>query len=62
VAWEIEEMHFKAGYMNEEEFLTRPDLGDIDYIELPWKEEMLDQKVFDLSCRTRPSQILIRKR
>jgi hypothetical protein len=51
VARAIQDDAFEAGYINADEFLNTPALGDVDYIELPWKEKKLDDFVFKLSYR-----------
>jgi hypothetical protein len=45
----IQDNAFEAGFKNYEEFSTRPDLGQVDYIALKWKEEVLERPVFKLS-------------
>ena len=42
---------FDAGFTDAEDFLKRPVLGEVDYIELKWKDEVLDRTVFGLSYR-----------
>ena len=51
VARAIKDDAFEAGYTNADEFLNMPALGDVDYIELPWKEKKLDDFIFQLSYR-----------
>jgi hypothetical protein len=51
VARAIQDDAFEAGYVNAEEFLNKPVLGNVDYIPLSWKEEKLDDFVFCLSYR-----------
>lgn len=51
VARAIQDDAFEAGYTDADEFLNKPALGDVDYIELPWKEEKLDDFIFQLSYR-----------
>lgn len=45
----IQDNAFDPGFADAEEFLTRPALGDVDYIALKWKDEVLDRPVFGLS-------------
>jgi hypothetical protein len=47
----IQDNAFDPGFADAEEFLTRPVLGDVDYIALKWKDEVLDRPVFGLSYR-----------
>lgn len=47
----IRDNAFDPGFADAEEFLKRPVLGDVDYIELKWKDEVLDRTVFNLSYR-----------
>jgi hypothetical protein len=47
----LQDNAFDAGFTNAEQFLTRPVLGDVGYIALKWKDEVLDQPVFGLSYR-----------
>jgi hypothetical protein len=47
----IQDNAFDPGFTDAEEFLTRPVLGEVDYIALKWKDEMLNRLVFDLSYR-----------
>ncbi|RMZ87306.1 hypothetical protein DV736_g5468, partial [Chaetothyriales sp. CBS 134916] len=49
VAQAIQDNAFDAGFVHAEDFLTKPVLGDVDYIELKWKDEMLERPVFNLS-------------
>ena len=42
---------FDPGFVNIEQFLKQLALGDVDYIKLKWKEEMLDYTVFQLLYR-----------
>lgn len=42
----IQDDAFEAGYIDADEFLNKPALGDVNYIELPWKDEKLDNFVF----------------
>ena len=51
VARGIQDDALEAGYTNADEFLNMPALGDVDYIELPWKEKKLDDFFFQLSYR-----------
>jgi hypothetical protein len=51
VARALQDDTFDPGFADVEQFLKRPALGDVDYIELKWKEEMLDRPVFQLSYR-----------
>jgi hypothetical protein len=47
----IRDNAFNPGFADAEEFLKRPVLGDVDYIKLEWKDEVLDRTVFGLSYR-----------
>lgn len=47
----IQDDAFDPGFADVEEFKTRSVLGDVDYIRLNWKDEMLDRNVFQLSYR-----------
>ena len=49
VARALQDNAFDADFTDVEQFLKRPALGDVDYIELKWKEEMLDRTIFKLS-------------
>lgn len=40
---------FKAGYTSIDYLLHRPDLENVDYIHLEWRENMLGTKIFDMS-------------
>ena len=51
VARAIQDNAFKAGYINADEFLNMPALGDVDYIKLLWKEKKLDDFIFQLLYR-----------
>ncbi|KAF2277290.1 uncharacterized protein EI97DRAFT_441364 [Westerdykella ornata] len=46
VACAIQDDAFEASYTNADEFLNMPALGNVDYIELPWKEKKLDDFIF----------------
>jgi hypothetical protein len=47
----IQDNAFDPGFANAEEFLTRLVLGDVDYITLKWRDEVLERPVFGLSYR-----------
>jgi hypothetical protein len=40
---------FVAGFKDYDQFMTQPDLGDVDYMQLKWKDDMLDRHIFPLS-------------
>lgn len=40
---------FKAGYRSVDEILRRPNLEDVDYIHLEWREDFLDKEIFPMS-------------
>ena len=46
VARAIKDDAFEAGYINADEFLNMLALGDVDYIELLWKEKKLEDFIF----------------
>lgn len=49
VAKAIRDGAFESSFVDAAEFLTRPMLGNVDFINLRWKEEMLDRPAFKLT-------------
>jgi hypothetical protein len=45
----LEENAFVGGFKDESELYSRPNLGNVDYIELDWKEEMKEDIMFGMS-------------
>jgi hypothetical protein len=50
----LEDNAFLGNYKTVSELFSRPDLGDVDYIELPWKPgpDIMNRKVFPMSYVT----------
>lgn len=41
---------FEAEYKSVDDILSRPDLEDVDYVPLKWKEDFADKKIFKTNC------------